>query len=187
MVRVSPGSTLLERRIRAAKEGIDLLSVAQDLTTLRKKGEQWRGKCPICDNGAHSDAFSLHDDLGLWHCFACGSGGDLVRLVELWGPFSTAEAVAWLGHRYGLDLPERPESWFRKQSRQRRLRERLELERLEVKRRRLFRYFVLPELENVAEPERAEETRTAWERFKRISPYALDGGLSGPPKEGGDG
>ena len=98
MVRVSPGRKLLERRIRAAKEGIDLLSVAQDLTTLRKKGERWRGKCPICDNGAHSDAFSLDDELGLWHCFACGSGGDLVRLVELWGPFSVPEAVAWLGH-----------------------------------------------------------------------------------------
>ena len=64
MVRVSPGRKLLERRIRAAKEGIDLLSVAQDLTTLRKKGERWRGKCPICDNGAHSDAFSLDDNSG---------------------------------------------------------------------------------------------------------------------------
>ena len=82
MVRVSPGSKLLERRIQAAKEGIDLLSVAQDLTTLRKKGERWRGKCPICENGAHSDAFSLDDTLGLFHCFACGSGGDVVRLVE---------------------------------------------------------------------------------------------------------
>ena len=51
MVRVSPGSKLLERRIQAAKAGIDLLSVAQDLTTLRKKGERWRGKCHICDNG----------------------------------------------------------------------------------------------------------------------------------------
>jgi DNA primase len=168
MVRVSPGSKLIERRIRAAKAGIDLLSVAQDLTTLRKKGERWRGKCPICDNGARSDAFSLDDSLGLWHCFACGSGGELVRLVELWGEFSVSEAVAWLGHTYDLDLPERPESWYRKQSRQARLRERLKAERLEVKRRRLFRYFVLPELEKVAAPERAAETRVAWERFKRL-------------------
>ena len=108
MVRVSPGRKLLERRIRAAKEGIDLLSVAQDLTTLRKKGERWRGKCPICGNGAHSDAFSLDDNLGLWHCFACGSGGDLVSLVELWGPFSVPEAVAWIGHRYGVGLTRAP-------------------------------------------------------------------------------
>jgi DNA primase len=172
MVRVSPGRKLLERRIQAAKEGIDLLSVAQDLTTLRKKGERWRGKCPICGNGAHSDAFSLDDNLGLWHCFACGAGGDLVRLVELWGPFSVPEAVAWLGHTYNLELPERPESWFKKQTRQERLREQLRKERQELLRRRLFKYFILPQLEKVPKPDRARETEAAWERFKRIPiPY----------------
>ena len=167
MVRVSPGRKLLERRIRAAKEGIDLLSVAQDLTTLRKKGERWRGKCPICDNGAHSDAFSLDDKLGLWHCFACGSGGDLVSLVELWGPFSVPEAVAWIGHRYGVELPERPESWYRKQDRQARIRELMREERRNIHRRRLFRIF-LPMLESIEDPkEREEETNKVWDSIKR--------------------
>lgn len=92
-----------------------------------------------------------------------------MALVASWGPFSIAEAVGWLDHTYGLDLPARPESWYRKQARQARLRERLEGERAEVKRRRLFRYFVLPELEKIAESERAEETRRAWESFKRLS------------------
>ena len=174
MVRVSPGRKLLERRIRAAKEGIDLLSVAQDLTTLRKKGERWRGKCPICDNGAHSDAFSLDDNLGLWHCFACGSGGDLVRLVELWGPFSVPEAVAWIGHRYGVDLPERPESWYRKQDRQARLRQAVIEERREIKRRRLFKYLILPEIEKLLEADQARETEMAWERMKRLPMAELD-------------
>jgi DNA primase len=174
MVRVSPGSKLLGRRIRAAKEGIDLLSVAQDLTTLRKKGERWRGKCPICENGAHSDAFSLDDKLGLWHCFACGSGGDLVRLVELWGPFSVPEAVAWIGHRYGLDLPERPESWYRKQDRQAQLRQALIEERREIKRRRLFKYLILPEIEKLPEADQAREAEMAWERMKRLPMAQLD-------------
>ena len=167
MVRVSPGRKLLARRIRAAKEGIDLLSVAQDLTTLRKKGERWRGKCPICENGEHSDAFSLDDTLGLFHCFACGSGGDVVRLVERWGGFSVAEAVAWLGHTYDLDLPERPESWYRKQSRQARLRERMREERRNIHRRRLFRIF-LPILVSIEDPkEREEETLQVWASISR--------------------
>jgi DNA primase len=174
MVRVSPGRKLLERRIRAAKEGIDLLSVAQDLTTLRKKGERWRGKCPICDNGAHSDAFSLDDKLGLWHCFACGSGGDLVRLVELWGPFTLPEAVAWIGHRYGLDLPERPESWYRKQDRQARLRQAVIEERREIKRRRLFKYLILPEIEKLPEADQAREAERSWEQFKKVPMAFLD-------------
>jgi DNA primase len=168
MVRVSPGRKLLERRIQAAKEGIDLLTVAQDLTTLRKKGERWRGKCPLCGNGAHSGAFSLDAERGLFYCHACGSGGDLVRLVELWGPFSLPEAVAWLGHTYDLDLPERPESWFRKQDRQARLRDKLREERRNVHRRRLFRLF-LPMLETIEDPkERKEETLKVWDGIKRM-------------------
>ena len=174
MVRVSPGSKLLERRIRAAKKGIELLRVAQDLTTLRKKGQRWRGKCPICDNGAHSDAFSLDDNLGLWHCFACDSGGDLVSLVELWGPFSAAEAVAWIGHRYDLDLPERPELWYRKQDRQARLRQALIEERREIKRRRLFKYLILPEVEKLPDADQPREAEMAWERMKRLPMAQLD-------------
>lgn len=166
MVRISP--RLLDRRIEAAKSGVSILQAAQDLTELRKKGQRWRGKCPICEHGGHSDAFSLSEELGLFHCHACGAGGDLIALVASWGTFTVPEAVTWLGHTYNLSLPERPDSWHRKQSRQQRLREHLEAERLEVKRRRLFRYFILPELEQVAEPERAEETRVAWERFKRV-------------------
>ena len=91
-----------------------------------------------------------------------------MRLVELWGGFSVPEAAAYIGHTYGIDLPGRPESWFKKQSRQARLRERLETERQEVKRRRLFRYFIAPELDKVAEPERERETLAAWERFKQV-------------------
>jgi hypothetical protein len=43
----------------------------------------------------------------------------------------------------------------------------LEIERQEVKRRRLFRHFIAPELDKVAEPERERETLAAWERFKQ--------------------
>jgi hypothetical protein len=37
MVRISPGRKLLARRMRAAKEGIDLLSVAQDLRVSERR------------------------------------------------------------------------------------------------------------------------------------------------------
>src|SRR5215204_5105477 len=110
----------------------------------------------------------------LWHCFACSSGGDLVRLVELWGTFSVSEAVAWLGHTYGIDLPERPESWYRKQSRQARLRQAVIEERREIKRRRLFKYLILPEIEKLPEADQAREAERAWERFKKVPMAFLD-------------
>ena len=80
-----------------------------------------------------------------------------MSLVELWGPFSVPEAVAWIGHRYDVDLPERPESWYRKQDRQDRLRQALIEERREIKRRRLFKYLILPEIEKLPEADQARE------------------------------
>ena len=80
-----------------------------------------------------------------------------------------SEAVAWLGHTYNLDLPERPDSWFHKQSRQARLRERLQEQREMVLKRRLFKIALLPLLEDATEA----EIRAAWEDFKRISVWAF--------------
>jgi DNA primase len=169
-MRISPGRSLLKSRIEAAKEGVDLLTVARDLgAEVKRKGQRWRGKCPLCENGEHSDAFSLNNDKGLFHCFAWGVGGDLVRLVEVWGPFSVPEAVAWLDHTYNLDLPARPKSWFEKQDRQSKMRARLEKEREMILKRRLFKIALLPLLEDCSEA----EIRGAWEDFKRISVWAF--------------
>lgn len=170
MARIQPHGKLLKRRIAAAKEQADLLTVARGLgAEVEKKGQRHRGKCPLCGSGARSGAFSVDAERQLFHCHSCGVGGDVVRLIESWGDYSAEWAVAWLGHTYGLDLPERPESWYRKQDRQARLREKLEAERREVFRRRLFRYVMLPVLETISEErERKRETDVAWERFERL-------------------
>lgn len=171
MARISEASALQRRRFDAIKEAVSVPTLAHELieeqgAVLRCQGERWRGLCVLCGNGPHSKAFSSSEKL--WHCFACGEGGDVVTLAALANDMAPGMAVAWLGHRYGVELPKRPDSWFRKQDRQARLREKLEAERLEVKRRRLFRYFVLPELEKVAEPERKQETQIAWNSFARL-------------------
>jgi hypothetical protein len=173
MVKVSP--RLLHRRIEAAKAGVSILAVAKDLgSDLNKKGERWRGQCPICLNGQRSDAFSVDVARGLFFCHACGSGGDLVRLVEASQRMSLPEAVAWLGHNYNIDLPGRPDAWFRKQDRQARIRQEMIEQRREVKRRRLFKYLILPEIEKVPEADQERETNLAWGRMKQLNMGDLD-------------
>ena len=98
----------------------------------------------------------------------------MIRLVERWCGFSVAEAVAWLDHSYDLDLPERPELWYRKQDRQARLRRALIEERREIKRRRLFKYLILPEIEKLPEADQAREAERSWEQFKKVSMAFLD-------------
>lgn len=174
MAKLKPQAALQRRRFEIIKEAVSVTTLARDLIEdasgrIRESGGELRGYCPVCGHGNHSEAFSAQLEGALWHCHACGEGGDVIELAQLAGGFQYAsEAVAWLGWRYGIELPERPESWYRKQSQQERLRERIEGERREIRRRRIFKYLIVPELEFLEPGDREHETWVAWESMKRL-------------------
>ncbi len=62
-----------------------LLAPRLGLTILRREGHDLVGRCIACQS---SDAFHLHQDDGVAHCFSCGGK---------WSPFQVAEKV--LGNR----------------------------------------------------------------------------------------
>jgi DNA primase len=43
-------------------------------------------------------------EAGLFHCFGCGAGGDVIRFVERTQQVSFREAVRRLAHRAGIAL-----------------------------------------------------------------------------------
>ncbi len=168
VVRITP--RLQKRRIEVVKEALNIPTVAADLAReksgqIKKKGSRWRGMCPICGHGSNSDAFSCKEDL--FYCFHCENGGDVVTLMQLAGPFGTvAEAVAYLGHRYGLDLPARPDSWYAKQDRQARVRRQIAEKRAAIFRRRVFRIVMIPALAATGATD--EEIKAAWEDIRDL-------------------
>lgn len=176
MVKLEKNSRymLQRQRFEIIKDKVSVTRLATDLIeeasgSLKHSGGRLRGYCPVCGHGNHSEAFNAQPEGTLWNCFSCGEGGDVIELARLAGSFQYAsEAVAWLGFRYGIDLPERPESWYRKQSRQERLREQIKAERREVRRRRMFKYLIVPELEFIEPEDREHETWVAWERTRRL-------------------
>lgn len=174
MVKVTPRSAFNKRRIEIVKENVTVPQLANDLLVesgenpLRRAGDHHRGVCPLCGNGAHSHAFSALENV--FYCFACMEGGDVVTLAQKAGDFpGPAMAASWLAHRYGIELPARPDSWHRKIDRQARLRAALIEKRKNVLRRRLFSTFILPMLEEIEDPdEREKQTQLAWEDFKTL-------------------
>lgn len=174
-MRIETASAFHRRRFDAIKEAIVCAQLAMDLVdeqgaALKRSGSRLRGLCPLCGNGLHSKALSVDTEKNLWHCFACGEGGDVITLADLYlGHNSPAMATAWLAHRYGVELPERPDSWFQKQSRQEKIRARLERERKEIKRRRLFKTIIVPQIRAMTPPNELEaEIRASWERLKDV-------------------
>jgi hypothetical protein len=67
-------------RARAA----DVVDVAEAAgVKLWRAGRRMRGECPLChaSKGKRADgAFSADPQAGMWKCWACGLGGDVVRL-----------------------------------------------------------------------------------------------------------
>jgi DNA primase len=174
MPRLQPGNKLLKRRIDKVKESIDVPTVAQQFArekggSIQQMGKRWRGLCPLCGNGGRSNAFTAGERL--WHCFACGEGGDVIRLVELYHDFPPAMAVTWLGYQFRIDLPDRPDSWYQKQDRQLKTRRDLVRARESVLRRRLYRIYMVPLLNATGATQ--SERDAAWEDFKNISVEGL--------------
>jgi len=65
-------------------------------------GGNLKGICPFHDE--KSPSLSVSPARGLFHCFGCGAGGDVIRFVERIEHLSFAEAVERLAMQVGLTL-----------------------------------------------------------------------------------
>jgi DNA primase len=80
--------------------GIDLKPVGA--------GGEYRGLCPFHDETAPS--FQVNRRKGLWHCFGCGAGGDVISFLMKREGVGFREALDVLSGAAGLREPSRPEN-----------------------------------------------------------------------------
>jgi DNA primase len=65
-------------------------------------GGSLKGLCPFHDEKTPS--FNVTPARGLWYCFSCSEGGDVIKFVQKIDNLSFAEAVERLAARAGIDL-----------------------------------------------------------------------------------
>jgi DNA primase len=159
------------RVIEEAKEKVHTVDLAERLCGtggLRKAGKEQVGRCPLPDHEDKTPSFTVNPEKNLWFCHGCVRGGDVVDLARFaWGyeKHEVAMAAADLLHEFGHPIPERPESWYRKQARQKPIRNGIEAAIIYVARRRLYRrYFEPIVLASTDEEDRAHDEQLFWER-----------------------
>ena len=87
----------------AIKQSTDLYEVVTEQgITLRRRGRTYFGICPF--HAEQTASFAVSRDAGLFHCFGCGAGGDVIRFVERTQQVSFPEAVRRLARRAGLPI-----------------------------------------------------------------------------------
>lgn len=87
------------------RSAADIVAVINDHTTLKKAGRSWKGLCPF--HNERTPSFTVDRDKGLYHCFGCGAGGDVIRFVREIDRLDFPEAVETLAARFGVMIPRR--------------------------------------------------------------------------------
>ena len=88
--------------VEAVKAAADLVAVVEERTSLRKQGARLVGRCPFHEE--RTPSFSVNPSLGLYHCFGCHKGGDVIRFVRETQGLDFAGAIEWLAERFRIDL-----------------------------------------------------------------------------------
>jgi DNA primase len=95
----------------ALKQQNDLCDVVREQgIALKRRGRTYFGLCPF--HPEQTASFAVSRAAGLFHCFGCGAGGDVIRFVERTQRVSFPEAVRRLARRAGLSI-DAPESTTR--------------------------------------------------------------------------
>jgi hypothetical protein len=159
--------------IEAAKEKVSTIVLAERLCAggLVKTGKEWVGRCAMPDHEDRSPSFCVDPGKNVWWCHGCLRGGDVITLAQrVWDIDRADVAAAEVLLTFGHEISPRPASWFRKQERQKPIREAISRARFEHLRRRLFRGLFAPSLMRIKDPdERKADALIFWEATEPLA------------------
>jgi len=75
----------------------DILEVVSRYVELRKVGREYHGLCPLHDD--RHPSLRVNQEKQAWYCDPCGTGGDVIRFIELVEKVSFPEALSILDLR----------------------------------------------------------------------------------------
>jgi len=92
--------------VREVRERAAILDVVSDYVGLKKAGANYLGLCPF--HAEKTPSFTVNPVKGMFHCFGCGVGGDVVSFVMRMEGLPFPEALRALARRVGVEIEDRP-------------------------------------------------------------------------------
>ncbi|HZK95982.1 MAG TPA: CHC2 zinc finger domain-containing protein [Prolixibacteraceae bacterium] len=69
-----------------------------------KRTVHYKGICPFCNDNAGS--FMVSPERGVYKCFDCGQGGDIISFIQKIENISFADAVMKVAKKIGIKVPD---------------------------------------------------------------------------------
>jgi len=89
----------------SVKQQADIVRVVGEYVKLKKAGAQnYSGLCPF--HNEKTPSFSVHATRQFFHCFGCGTSGDVFSFVQKIENITFPEAVRAVAQKLGIALPK---------------------------------------------------------------------------------
>jgi len=90
--------------ISRVKEANDIVDVVSHYVELKRSGANYKGLCPF--HQEKTPSFMVNPARQIFHCFGCGTGGDVLRFLMLHEGLPFTDALEKLAGRAGIELPQ---------------------------------------------------------------------------------
>ena len=83
---------------------VSLVNLIGRKVKLQRKGHDYVGLCPF--HREKTPSFSVSEEKGFYHCFGCGAHGDAITFLINMEKMGFLEAVEYLAHSVGMEVPK---------------------------------------------------------------------------------
>ncbi|MCA9549829.1 MAG: DNA primase [Myxococcales bacterium] len=95
-------------KLQEVRDRADIERVVSRYVRLTKRGRRYVGLCPF--HSEKTPSFGVSTEKGLYHCFGCGEGGDVIDFVRKIDGLDFVDAVKSLAREFGVQIEDRPET-----------------------------------------------------------------------------
>ncbi|MDP2892232.1 MAG: DNA primase [Bacillota bacterium] len=105
-----------EEYLEELRDRNDIVDVVSGYVPLKSKGDRHWGLCPF--HSEKTPSFSVHSGRGMYYCFGCHAGGNVIHFIMNIEKLSFPESVRFLAERAGISLPDETAAYSHKPTRE---------------------------------------------------------------------
>jgi DNA primase len=88
--------------VKEIKRRLSIINLIEGYTSIKKTGKGYVALCPFHDD--HKPSMHVDEEKGLFHCFSCGAGGDILGFYMRYNSLTFPEAVSDLAKRANITI-----------------------------------------------------------------------------------
>ncbi len=93
-------SDIIDKIFEAAK----IEEIIGDFVELKKRGVNYLGRCPF--HNEKTPSFTVSPTKGIYKCFGCGKGGNVVNFIMEIEHYNYPEALKYIANKYNIEVVE---------------------------------------------------------------------------------